>query len=195
MQRSGKHGFTLIELLVATAIFAGVTVAMMTFSQTSLRIFARNLSVNHSHDSIRIADQQLLRDLHNASSNFRLMSFNGTNYTDINPSVTTDLDKLTGKLISDRANVVRFRVLAGGPYKITANATTASVNLTFDFSVGTTLPYVPQVGDKVVIPLISREYGITAMPTVPTSGSRTGVITISDTSGLASRSTRPRPAT
>ena len=184
MQRLRQQAFTLAELIVATAVFAGVTVALMTFSQTTLRLFARNLSVNHSHDSVRIADQQILRDLHNAASNFRLMSFDGTTYTDVTPSVTTDVDKLTGKLISTRGNVVRFRVLAGGPYKMNANATPASTNLSIDFSVGTTLPYVPQVGDKVVLPLISREYGITAVPTVPTTGSRTGVITINDTGGL-----------
>lgn len=184
MRRLSQHAFTLVELIVATAVFAGVTVALMTFSQTSLRLFARNLSVNHSHDSVRIADQQMLRDLHNAASDFRLMSFDGTTYTDIITVPTTDVDKLTQKIVSDRGNVVRYRQLAGGPYKLTANATPASVNLTFDFSVGTTLPYVPQVGDKVVLPLISREYGITAVPTVPTSGSRTGVVTISDTSGL-----------
>lgn len=184
MSRFRHQAFTLVELIVATAVFAGVTVALMTFSQTSLRLFARNLSVNHSHDSVRVADQQMLRDLHTAASNFRLMSFDGTTYTDISPAATTDVDKLTQKFVSGRGNVVRFRQLAGGPYKLTANATPASVNLTFDFSVGTTLPYVPQVGDKVVLPLISREYGITAVPTVPTSGSRTGVVTISDTSGL-----------
>ena len=184
MSRFRHQAFTIVELIVATAVFAGVTVALMTFSQTSLGLFARNLSVNHSHDSVRIADQQILRDLHNAASNFRLMSFDGTTYADISPAATTDVDKLTQKFVSGRGNVVRFRQLAGGPYKLTANATPASVNLTFDFSVGTTLPYVPQVGDKVVLPLISREYGITAVPTVPTSGSRTGVVTISDTGGL-----------
>ena len=184
MKRLRPHAFTIVELIVATAVFAGVTVALMTFTQTSIRLFARNLSVNHSHDSVRIADQRMLHDLHDAASPFRLMTFDGTSYADISPLVTTDVDKLTQKLISARGNVVRFRRLAGGPYKMTASTTPVSTDLTFNFSVGTALPYVPQVGDKLVLPLISREFGITAVPIVPTAGSRTGVVTISDAGGL-----------
>ena len=39
MKRSILHAFTIVELIVATAVFAGVTVALMTFSQTSMRLF------------------------------------------------------------------------------------------------------------------------------------------------------------
>ena len=184
MKRFTLHAFTIVELIVATAVFSGVTIALMTFSQTSLRLFARNLSVNHSHEAVRTSDLQMLRDLHDAASDFVLMNFDGTTYTDLSPALTTDVDPLTQRLISARGNSVRFRRLAGGPYKLTADTTPASTNLTFDFSVGTALPYVPQVGDKLVLPLISREFNITAVPTVPTTGSRTGTVTVSGTSAL-----------
>ncbi len=186
MKRSTLHAFTIVELIVATAVFAGVTVALMTFSQTSMRLFARNLSVNHSHEAVRTSDLQMLRDLHDSASDFVLMNFDGTTYTDLSPAYTTDVDPLTQRLISARGNVVRFRRHAGGPYKLTSDTTPASTNLTFDFSVGTTLPYVPQVGDKVVLPLISREFNITAVPTVPTPGSRTGTVTVSGANPLGS---------
>ena len=184
MKRSILHAFTIVELIVATAVFAGVTVALMTFSQTSMRLFARNLSVNHSHEAVRTSDLQMLRDLHDSASDFTLMNFDGTTYTDLSPAYTTDVDPLTQRLISARGNVVRFRRHAGGPYKLTANTTAASTSLTFDFSVGTTLPYAPQVGDKVVLPLVSREYTITAVTTMPTAGSRTGTVTVNATGGL-----------
>ena len=184
MKRFTLHAFTIVELIVATAVFSGVTIALMTFSQTSLRLFARNLSVNHSHEAVRTSDLQMLRDLHDSASDFVLMNFNGTTYTDLSPALTTDVDPLTQRLISARGNAVRFRRLGGGPYRLTADTTPVSTNLTFDFSVGTTLPYVPQVGDKVVLPLISREFNITAVPTVPTTGSRTGTVTVSGTSPL-----------
>ena len=184
MKRSTLHAFTIVELIVATAVFSGVTIALMTFSQTSMRLFARNLSVNHSHEAVRTSDLQMLRDLHDSASDFVLMNFNGTTYTDLSPALTTDVDRLTQRLISARGNAVRFRRLGGGPYKLTANTTPVSTNLTFDFSVGTALPYVPQVGDKLVLPLISREFTITAVPTVPTTGSRTGTVTVSGTSAL-----------
>ena len=174
MKRLRPHAFTIVELIVATAVFAGVTVAMLTFSSVAVRLFARNLSVNHSHDSIRIADQDMLRDLHDAASAFRLMSFDGTTYTDISPAATTDVDKLTGKFISARGNAVRFRRLAGGPFKMTASTTVDSTDLTFNFSGS---GYTPQVGDKVVLPLISREFGIIAVPSA-------GVVTISDAGGV-----------
>lgn len=174
MKRLRPHAFTLVELIVATAVFAGVTVAMLTFSSVAVRLFARNLSVNHSHDSIRIADQDMLRDLHDAASAFRLMSFDGTTYTDISPAATTDVDKLTGKFVSARGNAVRFRRLAGGPFKMTASTTVDSTDLTFNFSGS---GYTPQVGDKVVLPLISREFGIIAVPSA-------GVVTISDAGGV-----------
>ena len=174
MSRLRPHAFTIVELIVATAVFAGVTVALMTFSSTAMRLFARNLSVNHSHDSIRIADQDMLRDLHDAASAFRLMTFDGTTYTDISPAATTDVDKLTQKFISARGNAVRFRRLAGGPFKMTAATTPASIDLTFDFSGGS---YVPQVGDKIVLPLIAREFGIIAVPSA-------GVVRISDPGGV-----------
>ena len=174
MSRLRPHAFTIVELIVATAVFAGVTVAMLTFSSVAVRLFARNLSVNHSHDSIRIADQDMLRDLHDAASAFRLMSFDGTTYTDISPAATTDVDKLTGKFVSARGNAVRFRRLAGGPFKMTASTTVDSTDLTFNFSGS---GYTPQVGDKVVLPLISREFGIIAVPSA-------GVVTISDAGGV-----------
>lgn len=174
MKRLRPHAFTLVELIVATAVFAGVTVAMLTFSSVAVRLFARNLSVNHSHDSIRIADQDMLRDLHDAASAFRLMSFDGTTYTDISPAATTDVDKLTGKFVSARGNAVRFRRRAGGPFKMTASTTVDSTDLTFNFSGS---GYTPQVGDKVVLPLISREFGIIDVPSA-------GVVTISDAGGV-----------
>lgn len=184
MKTSTRAGFTIVELIVAAAVFTGVTVALMTFTQTAVRLIARNFSVNHSHEAVRTSDLQLLRDLHLSASAFRLMSFNGTTYTDLSPAVTTDVDPLTQKLISERGNGVRYRRLAGGPYKITANTTTSSTDLTLDFGVAGALPYVPQVGDKVVLPLIAKEFGIIAVPTTPTMGSKTGVITISDTGGV-----------
>jgi prepilin-type N-terminal cleavage/methylation domain-containing protein len=183
MTRSSR-GYTLVELIVAVAVFAGVTAGLMSYILTSLRLIARNLSVNHSHDSVRTSDLRMLRDLHLSASAFTLMSFDGTNYTDLSPAATSDVDPLTQKLISGRGNGVRFRQLAGGPYKLTANTTPTSTNLTFDFGVGSTLPYIPQVGDKVTIPVISREFTITAIPTSPTMGSKTGVITISATGGI-----------
>ncbi len=185
MKRPVRSAFSIVELLVATSVFAGVTVALMSYSQTAVRLVSRNLATNHSHDSVRIAELRMLDDLHDSASPFRLFNFNGTTYTDATPTVTTDQEPLSQKFVSTRANGVRFRRLQGGPYRLTANTTATSTSLTFNFAVPTgTAFYTPQVGDKVVLPLISREYSITAVTTTPTSGSPTGTVTIDDSAGI-----------
>lgn len=184
MKRPKHFAFTFVELLISTAVFAGVTVALMSYSQTAIRLVSRNLATNHSHEAVRISELQMLEDLHEAASPFRLFTFNGTTYTDATPTVTTDQEPLSQKFVSSRANGVRFRQFGGGPYKLTANTTPASTSLTFNFAVGGQLPYVPQAGDKIVLPLIAREFAITAVTTVPTVGSPQGTVTISDTGGI-----------
>ena len=179
-----RAAFTLVEMLVAASLFAGVTVALLTFGQTSLRLAARNLATNHSHESTRISELQMLRDFHAASSPFRLVTFDGTNYADSTPTATTDQEPLSQKFVSTRANAVRFRKLGGGPFQMKANTTPASTSLTFDFGFGSQLSYIPQVGDKVVVPLVSREFAITAVTTVPTTGSTQGTVTINATGGF-----------
>ena len=185
MKRPTRSAFSLVELLVATSVFAGVTVAMLSYSQTAIRLVSRNLATNHSHDSVRISELHMLEELHDSASPFRLFNFNGTTYTDAAPTVTADQEPLSQKFVSSRANGVRFRRLSGGPYKLTANTTAASTSLTFNFAVPTGQTfYVPQIGDKLVLPLISREFAITAVTTVPSSGSPSGTVTVDATGGI-----------
>ena len=184
LPRRRCDAFTFLETMFASAVFAAVTVGLLTFSHTAVRLIARNLSTNHSHEIVRISDQRLLQDLHDSASPFRLITFDGTTFADATVSATTDTDTLSQKLISTRANGVRFRRLAGGPYRITANVTTTGRDLTLAFGVGGALPYLPQVGDKMLVPLIAREFDISAVPTMPASGSTSGTVTIADTAGL-----------
>ena len=179
-----NRAFTLVEMLVAAAIFSIISIGLIAFGSTSVRLIARNLATNHSHETMRISDLALLNNLHDAASPFRLVDFNGTTYSDMTATATADQDVLTQQFISTRANGVRYRWQAGGPCRFSADAKSNDTQLKFDFGVGGKLPYVPQVGDKVVIPLVSREFDITAVPLVPTTGSTVGTITISDTDGL-----------
>jgi|GEM_PF-1783777 len=184
MKRTPASAFTLVETLVASAVFAGVTIALLSFGQVSLRLVSRNLATNLSHDTARVSELRMLNDVHEAASPFRLFSFDGTSYTDLDPAATSDQEPLAQRFVSARANGVRFRKLGGGPYRLTANTTASSTSLTFNFSVGGQLPYVPQIGDKVVLPLISREFAITAITTVPTTSNPTGVITVNAPGGI-----------
>ncbi|MEP6669919.1 MAG: prepilin-type N-terminal cleavage/methylation domain-containing protein [Chthoniobacter sp.] len=183
MQRT-RSAFTLVELLIAMLVFSMVSVGLFAFTSGSLRLVGRNLATNHSHEVMRVSDQELLYNLHASATAFSLITFNGTTYADATPTATTDQDPFTQQYISTRANGVRFRLLAGGPYKLTTSTISTTTSLTFDFGVGGTVAYVPQVGDKVVLPLLSREFDITAVTKTPTAGSTTGTVTITPVIGF-----------
>jgi hypothetical protein len=72
----------------------------------------------------------------------------------------------------------------GGPVALSANTTTESQTLTFNFSGGT---YVPAVGDRLTLPLIAREFGITSV-----SGNTVG---ISEKLGFTLNTTSPNVVT
>jgi prepilin-type N-terminal cleavage/methylation domain-containing protein len=184
-----NHAFTLTELMVALSVFATVSLGLFTFTSVSLRLVGRNLATNHTHSSMRISDQELLYNLHASASPFTLITYNGTTYADATPTSTTDVDAFTQDNISTRSNGVRFRLLAGGPYQLTANTTTASTSLTFNFAVNGSVPYVPEIGDKVALPLLSSCFDITAVTVTPTTGSPTGTVTISTPVGFAINTT------
>jgi hypothetical protein len=184
MKRTHVQAFTFVELLVASAVFSAVTMALVFFSQASLQLASRNLATNHSHDSARITELKLLKTLHEAASPLRLFNFDGTNYTDVDPPATSDREVLAGKYVSTRANGVRFRVLAGGPYRLAADTTPSSTSLLFDFGVGGQLPYTPQVGDKIKMPVISREFAITGITTPPTGSNTQGRIVVNAVGGI-----------
>lgn len=174
----------MVELLAAAAVFGSITVALMLYTSTSARMVGRNLATNHSHENIRVASQRIMDTLHDAASPFVLVNFDGTNYSDATTSATADVDLYTSRNIGTRANGVRFYLLAGGPYKLTQTALPTTTDLRFDFSSGGQVPYQPIVGDRIVIPLISREFQITMVVTAPTPSAPTGVVRINDTNGV-----------
>ncbi len=169
-------GFTLVELLVTAGVVGIISLVLIAYTSTSMRLIIRNLATNHSHDNIRVSTQRMLSDLHEAGSRFVLVNFDGSNYTDTASAASSDVDTMTGKYISNRTNGVRFYDFAGGPYKLTQNAAASDTDLSFDFGVGGNLPYVPQAGDRFTLPLIAREYQITSVITAPTTGNTVGKI-------------------
>src|SRR5438105_3943615 len=108
MCRARFQAFTIVELAISIGVFSMVSIALLAFGATSSRLIARNLATNHSHETMRISDLALVHDLHGSASAFRLVDFDGTTYTDSNPTATTDQDILTQLYASTRANGVRF---------------------------------------------------------------------------------------
>jgi hypothetical protein len=185
IRRSFSSAFTLTELTVAMLAFTVAMIGLFTFLQTALRLVSRNVATNHSHDVVRNAELRMLRDLHDSASQFLLLNFDGTNYTPVaSPTSTSDVEPYTQQNVSGRANAVAFRRLAGGPYQLAAATTPTSTSLSFDFGVGGALPYTPKAGDKVALPLISKEFTITAVSTTPSVGSTIGIVTIDQQLGF-----------
>lgn len=184
-----NRAFTVAEMVVAVAITAIVGLAILDYGAVILRLISRNLTVNHSHEAVRGSFERMLSDLHSSASVFQLISYNGTSYSDVTATVSTDVDAYSGQFISARANGVRFMKLGGGPYRLVSDgggATTiasTATTLKFEFGVNGALPYIPAVGDKLQIPLISREFDITAV-TAPTAGNTQGTVTISGGTGF-----------
>lgn len=178
-----QRGFTLAEMLVTMFAVGVLGVGLTLFSYTGTRFVSRNLATNHSHESTLTSAQSLLKELRDSASSFRLFNFDGTNYTDITPVGTADVDTLTGQFAGTRANGVRFRQIYAGPLKMTANAAASATTLSFSFPAGTVAPVV---GDKLMLPLVSEEYDITGV-----SGGTTKTITIATPVGFTLNATSP----
>ncbi len=149
-------------MLMTLGCVGVLSLGLLLFTSTSSRFVARNLATNHSHEATRISSQTLLTELNDSASSFRLINFNGTTYSDVDSTGSTEVDKLNGQYIGTRANGVRFRRLAGGPFPMKSNTSPASLTLTFDFTNGSQV-FLPKVGDKLVLPLINREFDVTAV--------------------------------
>ncbi len=170
-QRRGA--FTIVEMLVSAGLFSMVAMGLMAFTVFSMRLIARNLATNHGHEAARTSTQRMLADLHEAASPFRLINFDGSSFSDLTPAVSADQDPFTSQYLSTRANGVRFRSLVSEPCRLAAATTPNSTELTFEFG-----SYVPQTGDKVAIPLISRQFDIVTVTAAPSGPNGLGRIQI-----------------
>ena len=188
MLRKNHRAFTLVEMLLTLGLVGVVGLTLLIFTFAASRFAARNLATNHSHEATRLSSQTLLKELRDSASSFRLFNANGTTYTEVPAAATSELDTLSKEYVSNRTNGVRFRQLMGGPFTLTTSTTPTANVLTFDFRTGVASTYVPIVGDKLVLPLISREYDITA---VSGSFAPSGTVTISPEIGYTLNTTSP----
>lgn len=174
--------------------------ALLLYSSSALRMISRNFSTNHSHDVARTSLERIMADLHGAASSFTLVAFDGVTYSDVTPAVSADQDSYTSQYVSARANGVRFLTSAGGPYKLLGDGSgispvaATSTTLKFEFGVGGKLPYTPKIGDKLQLPLISREFDIVAIPTAPSLGNTQGTVTFSTPIGFTLYTSGTTPA-
>lgn len=182
--RRSHSAFTLVETLVAAGIFGVVAATLLLLSSTSMRLIARNLTTNHSHETVRHSGQKLLTDLHNSASRFRLIQAADGTFEDLEPELTGDFDPASGQYLSSRANGVRFFKYAAGPCKLSRSANRTDTRLYFDFSSNTPAGYVPKAGDRLVLPLANGDFGIQSVAVTPGPGSPEGAIVIDESAGV-----------
>jgi type II secretory pathway pseudopilin PulG len=179
MKKKDLGGFTFLELAIAGGIFSVTAAVLVTFLVISSRFISRNFATNHSHETTRTAAQRMLRDLHDSGSPFALLNCsgpNGTAFTPVASAVTADRDPMSEDYIGTRANGVRFRRVVGGPIKLSKGAAYTDTDLSFDFAVNGSIPYVPDVGDKLWLPLLSDSYIITAVISAPSISNPIGTV-------------------
>src|SRR5262245_39520634 len=94
MKTSSKrsNAFTLAELVIAAAVSVSLSVGFMYYFASALRLMARNLATNHSHETARGSLEKMLSQLHGSASRLQLVTYDGTNYTDVSAAATTDQD-------------------------------------------------------------------------------------------------------
>ncbi len=185
MLRVQRSAFTLPELLIAAGVLGILVAGIMAFLATSTRLVGRNITTNHSHDSVRSSTQRMLNELHESGSAFTLINYDGSVYSEISsPAATSDRDQLSQLFLSQRANGVRFRRLAGGPYRMTSSPAATARDIQFEFGVAGQLPYTPQANDKIFFPLLDREFVITQVVSSPDTGNTRGTVKLDQAIGF-----------
>lgn len=174
-------------MLLCMGLVTVVGAGLYLFSSTSSRFIARNLATNHSHEGTRISSLTFLNELRDSASGFQLISANNSTYSEVTEVTSAEVDSLTEQNLGTRANGVAFRRLLAGPIPLKANTTTDSTTLSFDFGTlsGDDLP---AAGDKLLLPLISREFAITA-------SSSDGTVTIPGKLGFTLKTESPNLVT
>src|SRR5690606_11228462 len=117
-RRDTRHGFTLLELIIAMgiAVSAGGGLFIVLHAATSLS--AKNTAINVTHQQVRQAIHESLREIHAAVS--------------IPQLVDHQLQPLTGAAASGPAEGVSYQTLHAGPFLVWANASKSSTTVTLD---------------------------------------------------------------
>jgi hypothetical protein len=139
----GRAGFSLAETAVATAVFvlAGGLITLILI--TGVVLYAKNSSVNLAHDQARIALDRLERDIHSAVSIPVLVDENRVALNSTGPAAG-----------------VAFMLQASPNLRIAADVSDPTQNTIQVTGLGS---FVPQVGERLVIPTYQLEADIAAV--------------------------------
>jgi type II secretory pathway pseudopilin PulG len=129
--RHRVRAFTLVEVLVASAAVILVSVTMFALLNSSMTLFAKNVSVNMAHQEARYGMMRVVRDLHQAVSIPQLVDANFAQVNTAGPAAG-----------------VTFQVVTSGPFKIMNDPTASQL---IQVETPNPNPEPPSAGDHIVV--------------------------------------------
>jgi hypothetical protein len=178
-RRLSMLGVTLFETVVSVGILMLVSTGIYLLLSQSSRMTGRVIATNMSHLNVRKGYNAISDILKESGSAYVLINRSGSGFVDVQATGTTTREPMTNRFLSNRANGVRFRRFAGGPFLLNASTTPTSISLTFRFDpINGQDVYLPQPGDRLVLPLVAQELAVLSVTTQPTATDRRGTIVV-----------------
>ncbi len=128
----GTGGFTLVEVMISTSLAVLVAAAAYTLLTATLKLYAENFSLNHSHDTARLPLERMIREISNAGSAPILVTATGAD--------TSGVEQVAGSN-TRWAPGIRFCTLASlSAYSVTSSATSAATTVQLRVNAGQPKP-------------------------------------------------------
>ncbi len=168
-RKEAKGGTTLLELSIALGLVGSVGLAIYSMLNLGLVLGAKNSAVNTAHQQARVAMLQLVQDIHAAVSLPALTDSDGVPLSNPPPGTA--------------AAGITFQLWAGGPYKISADATATSSVVQIQVTANDP---IPKAGERLIVESHGIEQDIT---TVASAGGGKYNLTLAGPIGVAIQGT------
>jgi prepilin-type N-terminal cleavage/methylation domain-containing protein len=157
-----RRGVTLVELMVTISVSLTLLTILVSFTATNTRLAIRNFATNQTHQTARIAFQDIVLELNKSASLYRLVDVNSSTgaVTVVTPTQTNLVAPGTTYNISQGANGIQFWAFVGGPYQINSITNGQTFTITNNTSNGIN-GTIPLVGDRFYLDSLERQANVT----------------------------------
>lgn len=169
-----NSGFTMAELMMSLVTFGLVAISVMSFLNFGMMSFAKNLSVNSSHNTTRVVMDRIGNSINTCSGEPKLVSVTGAAVT------------------SGSAAGVQFDQFRGGPYVVVHPGGTGLLATTTSFTIKRSLhalasPPPPGVADVVIFDGLTTRMKIASVTngSIDANNRQSHVITLTAAIGSA----------
>lgn len=163
--KSIAGGFSLVELMIATGIIAFASGAIFLVLETGMKLYAKNTSINLTHDQARIAYLQMMQDVQGAVS---LIVSEGS------------AASAAGGGYSSTGQAISFQVLRGGPFILTNDVPVGATSV--NIYIPPSSNFMPVIGQRLIMPSFGVEADITSVTPVASGTVTLGLLSSSTSS-------------